>query len=128
MLTKLRNRGTEVETLTSGPGIVITVKDINEILSDFGKIVIKDQEKQFKSRKEVSKLQDDFYRNLIFIKDQKIKNYETRIQNIGHNLEKMVTSRLFEKGNQLIYELDSSKRVLSLFKNSMHDLEANLLR
>lgn len=56
MLTKLRNRGTEVETLTSGPGIVITVKDINEILSDFGKIVIKDQEKQFKSRKEVSKL------------------------------------------------------------------------
>ena len=52
MLTKIRNRGTEVETLTSGPGIVITIKDLNEILNDFSKAVIKDQEKQFKTRLE----------------------------------------------------------------------------
>ena len=112
MLTKIRNRGTEVETLTSGPGIVVTIKDINEILNDFSKVVVKDQEKQFKSRKELNKLQEDHYRNLIYIKDQKIKNYESRLTNIGLNLENMVTSRLFEKGNQLIYELDSSNRVL----------------
>ena len=31
-ITKLRNRGTEVETLTSGPGMVFTVKDFNECL------------------------------------------------------------------------------------------------
>jgi hypothetical protein len=32
LLTKMRNRSTEVETLTSGPGMVITIKDINDIL------------------------------------------------------------------------------------------------
>ena len=31
-LTRLRNRGTEVETLTSGPGMVFTQKDINECI------------------------------------------------------------------------------------------------
>ena len=41
----MRNRGTEVETLTSGPGMVFTIKDINEILIDFCNITIKDQEK-----------------------------------------------------------------------------------
>ena len=34
-LTKIRNRGTEVDTVTSGPGIVLTIKDVNEILVDF---------------------------------------------------------------------------------------------
>lgn len=31
-LTKLINRGTEVETLTSGPGVVFTQKDFNEAI------------------------------------------------------------------------------------------------
>ena len=31
-ITKLRNRGTDVETLTSGPGVVYTIKDFNECL------------------------------------------------------------------------------------------------
>jgi len=42
LLTKFRNRGTEVETLTSGPGMVITIKDFNEIMNDFCRMVIKD--------------------------------------------------------------------------------------
>jgi hypothetical protein len=32
LLTKMRNRCTEIETLTSGPGMVFTIKDINDIL------------------------------------------------------------------------------------------------
>lgn len=32
LLTKMRNRSTEVETLTAGPGMVFTMKDINDIL------------------------------------------------------------------------------------------------
>lgn len=34
-LTKLRNRCTEVETLASGPGIVFSLKDFNECLTNF---------------------------------------------------------------------------------------------
>ena len=33
---------------------------------------------------------------------------------------------LFEKGNQLIYELDSKSRVISLFKETLSSLEGNL--
>ena len=34
-LSKLRNRCTEVETLTSGPGVVFSLKDFNECLQTF---------------------------------------------------------------------------------------------
>lgn len=43
-LTKLRNRGMEIETLTSGPGIVFTVKDFNECLNNFCFDIISYQE------------------------------------------------------------------------------------
>ena len=66
LITKMRNRGTEVETLTSGPGMVFTIKDINEILIDFCNVTIKDQEKQFKSRSELFKLMEENYRNIVY--------------------------------------------------------------
>ncbi len=69
LITKMRNRGTEVETLTSGPGMVFTIKDINEILIDFCNTTIKDGEKQFKSRIESFKLMEENYRTLVYQKD-----------------------------------------------------------
>jgi hypothetical protein len=57
LITKFRNRSTQVETLTSGPGMVFTVKDVNDILLDFCRLTLKDNEKQFKSRIESSFLQ-----------------------------------------------------------------------
>ena len=69
---------------------------------------------------------EDNYRNLIYQKDQKINSLEHRIKNIGLNLENIIDAKLFERGNQLIYELDSSNRVLSLFKSAMFGLEKNL--
>ena len=69
---------------------------------------------------------EDNYRTLVYQKDQKISSLEHRIKNIGLNLENIIDARLFEKGNQLIYELDSSNRVLSLFKSAMFGLESNL--
>ena len=56
------------------------------------------------------------YRQMIFVKDQKITNMERRIENVGQNLDSIISSRLFEKGNQLIYEQDSSNRILDIFK------------
>jgi len=50
--------------------------------------------------------------NSIYVKDQKIKVMESRILNTHINIENIIAARLFEKGNQLIYELDSSNRVL----------------
>lgn len=43
-LTRMRNRGTQVETLTSGPGIVFTVKDMNDTLQEFCRSILKESE------------------------------------------------------------------------------------
>ena len=34
-LTRLKNRGMDIETLTSGPGVVFSYKDMNECLQNF---------------------------------------------------------------------------------------------
>ena len=52
-LTKLGNRGTEVETLTSGPGIVFTKKDFNEAIQGFCRKVIIYGEQELKSRSDL---------------------------------------------------------------------------
>ncbi len=39
-LTKLANRGTDVETLTSGPGVVFTRKDFNDAIQNFCRKVV----------------------------------------------------------------------------------------
>jgi len=49
-LTKLKNRGVDVETLTSGPGIVFTYKDLNESLQSFCNLVLFHSEKEMRSR------------------------------------------------------------------------------
>jgi hypothetical protein len=58
----------------------------------------------------------------------KIKTLTNRLKRIGSNQESVIDSRLFEKGNQMIYELDSSNRVLSIYKKHVNQLEVNLLR
>ena len=53
---------------------------------------------------------------------------EHRFSNIEKNLHSIISSRLFEKGNQMIYELDQSNRVLSIYKNSLKSLEDHLYK
>lgn len=58
----------------------------------------------------------------------RIRTLENRLKRISDNLENVIDARLFEKGNQLIYELDSSTRLLNIFKQTIGDLETNLLK
>jgi hypothetical protein len=51
-LTKTRNRGLPMKTLTSGPGIVFTFKDLNECIHDFSNEMMTFGEKQLKLRSE----------------------------------------------------------------------------
>lgn len=60
---------------------------------------------------------------MIYVKDQKIGDMERRLKNQSKNLENLIDARLFEKGNQLIYELDSTSRLLQLYKQTMFGLE-----
>ena len=48
---------------------------------------------------------------------------ERRIKNTAKNVENIISAKLFEKGNQMIYQLDVTSRLLILFKQTMFGLE-----
>jgi hypothetical protein len=66
LLTRMRNRSTEVETLTAGPGLVFSMRDINDILQDFSRRVVKFQEIQFKSRTDLHHQMEEKYRMEVY--------------------------------------------------------------
>ena len=116
LLTKMRNRGTEVETLTSGPGVVYVMRDFTDALTVFCRKLIIYGEQELKSRSDLFCQKEEHYMHLLYLKDQKIDDLERRIKNSAKNIENIISAKLFEKGNQLIYQLDSSSRLLILFK------------
>jgi hypothetical protein len=61
-------------------------------------------------------IQDQMYRDKIYMKDQTIVDLERRIKLMSSNVDNLISAKLFERGNQLIYQLDSSSRLLVLFK------------
>ena len=80
-LTRLKNRCTEVETLTSGPGIVFTIKDFNECIQMLWRDLIKYSEIELRSRSETAVLKENHLLHLVYMKDKTIQNLESRIQN-----------------------------------------------
>lgn len=63
---------------------------------------------------------------MLYVKDRKISDMERRIKATTKNMDNLIAAKLFEKGNQLIYQLDSSSRLLLLFKQTMFGLERNI--
>jgi hypothetical protein len=55
----------------------------------------------------------------IYKKDQTIKSLEHRIDSSRSNFKSIVSSRVNSQSNRLAYELDSTKRVLDIFKASL---------
>ena len=51
---------------------------------------------------------------------------ELRIDNTRENLDKIINSKMYQKGNDLIYELDHVNRQLRLFKDNIYALEREL--
>jgi hypothetical protein len=122
-MTRLKNRGTEVETLTSGPGYVFTLKDINDCVGTLSKGLLKYAEAELRSQAEMAAKKEQHYRELLYAKDQKIEHLERRIAEQVRVVDKMVNSRMYEKGNAIVYELDQANRSLKLLKDNIHTME-----
>jgi hypothetical protein len=122
-MTRLKNRGTEVETLTSGPGYVFTLKDINDCVGTLSKGLLKYAEAELRSQAEMAAKKEQHYRELLYTKDQKIEHLERRLGEQVRVIDKMVNSRMYEKGNAIVYELDQANRSLKLLKDNMHTME-----
>jgi hypothetical protein len=63
------------------------------------------------------------YVNLLYVKDRQIENLQGRISQTQENLDKLINSKMYEKGNSLIYELDNVNRQLRLFKDHVYMME-----
>lgn len=122
-ITRLKNRGTEVETLTSGPGYVFTLKDINDCVTTLAKGVMKYAEQELRSRCEQAAKKEEWYGELLYCKDQQLAALEQRLSTQNSIIDKVVSSRMYEKGNQIVYELDQANRSLKLLKDNICNFE-----
>ena len=80
MLTQIKNRCLEIETLTSGTGIVISSKDLNECLEECCRSLIKYGEIEMRTRCEYLATNLIQYENLLYIKDRQLLNLENKLR------------------------------------------------
>ena len=50
------------------------------------------------------------YENLLYSKDQQLLNLESKLKHAKEEVNKIVNTKVFSRGNNLIYELDKSAR------------------
>ena len=53
-------------------------------------------------------------------------NLEGKLQHARRNLDKIVSTKVFAKGNQVVYELDQSSRQIRILKDNVFAMETNL--
>ena len=102
MLTQIRNRCLEIDTLTSGVGIVISAKDLNECLEECCRSLIKYGEIEMRTRCEYLSMDLMQYENLIYIKDRQLLNLESKLNSAKVEMNKIVNTKVFSGGNNLI--------------------------
>lgn len=64
--------------------------------------------------------------NLLYIKDRQLQNMEHKLKHAKKELGKIIRTKVFSKGNQLVYELDHSSRQLRMIKDNVFEMEHKL--
>ena len=126
-LTKLRNRCTEVETLASGPGIVFSMKDFNECLQVFCQGLLKYGEAELRSRVETQHIRQNQYQHLLYMKEKQAVYYRRKCEQFLGDIDKLVNSKISQKGSQLIYELDVSSRELRVLRDNYRLMQTMMM-
>ncbi|CDW82479.1 UNKNOWN [Stylonychia lemnae] len=125
-LTQIKNRCLEIETITSGLGMVISQKDLNECLDEACRAIVKQGEVEMRTRCETFAMQQIQYENMIYIKDRQLLNMEEKLKHAKRELDKIIRTKVFSKGNQLVYELDTCTRQLRMIKDNIYEMEKKL--
>lgn len=125
-LTRLKNRCTEVETLTSGPGLVFTLKDFNDCVRQMSKGLVKYCEVELKTRSETMTVRVQHLEHLLYSREQQVLELQRKTKQLEDDQERIVNAKIAERGNQVIYELDQSQRELRTLKDSIYTLENEL--
>ena len=126
MLTQFMNRCLPIETLTSGAGYTISAKDLNECLNDLCRNIVKACEIEMRTRCEQLSMLVLQYENLLYTKDMHLLNLENKLKHAKEELNKIINTKVFSRGNNLIYELDMSTRQLRMMKDNVFLVEKGL--
>jgi hypothetical protein len=89
----------EIETLTSGTGIVISVKDLNECLEEICRSLVKNGEIEMRTRCEYFALHQAQFENLLYIKDRQLLNMDSKLRHAKSELDKIINTKVFARGN-----------------------------
>jgi hypothetical protein len=99
------------------------MKDFNDCLSIFAKQLIRYSEEELRSRCETQSLREHQYHHLIYIKQMEALYYKRKCEQFLKNIDQIVNSKMFSKGNQMIYELDLTARELLTLKDHYYIME-----
>jgi len=69
MLSQFKNRMLEIDTITSGKGVIISTKDLTECLRECARNIIKSDEFEMRTRCEFLSNQIIHYENTLYHKD-----------------------------------------------------------
>ena len=100
-LTRLRNRCTEVETLTSGPGIVFSMKDFNDCVQTLCRGMIKYCETTVRSMSETHSLKTQQLNHLVYVNERQKEYYKRKCKNFVEEIDKIINAKMTEKGKFL---------------------------
>ena len=125
-LTRLRNRGMDIDTLTSGPGVVYTVKDFNECLSGLCSGVVSYGEKEARNRQQAYMTKINHLENLAYLKDLRIESLKRKLDQLIENNTRVVNSKIYEKGTALVFEFDRNIRELRFYKENTKEFESEI--
>lgn len=71
-------------------------------------------------------MQVSHFENLLYIKDQQLRSMESKLVHAKSQLDQIISTKVFARGKQLVYELDFTTRQLRLIKDNIFNLETRL--
>ena len=66
------------------------------------------------------------YENLLYTKDKQLLNLEHKLKHAKEELNKIVNTKVFSRGNNLIYELDVATRQHRMMKDNIFAVEKGI--
>lgn len=125
-LNSLRNRGSLVETPMSGKALVFSLRDMANIIKRFCSNLLRWGNDELRLRSEVAGVQQRALTHSLYMKEQQFKSSQHSLGLMKEHFDKLVNAQLSQKGNQLIYELDTANRQLKELKENYGAVEASL--
>jgi hypothetical protein len=99
-----------MKTLTSGPGIIFTFKDLNECIHDFCAEMMLNHIKILNSRSNHFQAKIDQLHDIVSFKNLKIASLKLRCSHVFDNMTRVTNSKVSELGNTLVFGLDKAMR------------------